>query len=200
MARSREFDERTVLRAAAGVFRRRGYAGASLQELTEATGLGKGSLYGAYGSKHGLYLAALDQYTGIRAPTTAAPALDETEPAIDVLHDYLTQVARASSDGSPSCMLTSATAELSNQDEEVARRVAEAFDALSSSLRPTIERAQSGGDIDPHADPQALADMVLAVARGIEALGHAGTSRDRLLAVADAAIDSLAATATATAA
>ncbi|CAA9536597.1 MAG: Transcriptional regulator, AcrR family [uncultured Solirubrobacteraceae bacterium] len=196
MARSREFDEQTVLRAAAGVFRRRGYAGASLQELTEATGLGKGSLYGAYGSKHGLYLAALDQYTGIRAPTTAASALDEDEPAIDVLRDYLSQIARASTDGSPSCMLTSATAELSNQDEEVAHRVADAFDALASSLRPTVERALSAGDIDPEADPQAVADMVLAIARGIEALGHAGTSRERLLAAADAAVDSLAATAT----
>lgn len=45
---------------AAAVFRRRGYASTSIDHLVEATGVHRGSLYGVFGSKHGLFLRVLD--------------------------------------------------------------------------------------------------------------------------------------------
>src|SRR4051812_16074564 len=168
MARPREFDELRVLRAAAGVFRRRGYAGASLQELTEATGLGKGSLYGAFGSKHGLYLAALDQYTDRNVGVTRQALAASDAPPVDELREYLDGIAAGSSDGSPSCLYTGATAELSGHDAPVAQRVHAAFDDISATLRATVERGQADGTIATGIGPQTAADLLLAVARGID--------------------------------
>ncbi|MDO8213586.1 TetR/AcrR family transcriptional regulator [Conexibacter sp. CPCC 206217] len=188
MARPREFDEQRVLRAAAGVFRRHGYAGASLQELTQATGLGKGSLYGAFGSKHGLYLAALDQYY----TPGEGQALDHSgAPAIEELRTYMADAAAGSSDGSPSCLLTSATAELSGRDDPVSQRVNAAFDDISAMLRARVVRGQTDGTIAAEVDPQTAADLLLAVARGIEVLGHAGIERERLVNAAEAAVAAL---------
>ena len=62
MARPRTFAEKDVIAAARDQFWSAGYAGTSLDDLTEATGLGRGSLYGAFGDKHELYLRALDDY------------------------------------------------------------------------------------------------------------------------------------------
>ena len=62
MARPRTFDESDVVAAARDEFWSRGYAATSVDDLTAATGLGKGSLYGAFGDKHSLYLRALDDY------------------------------------------------------------------------------------------------------------------------------------------
>ena len=62
MARPRKFDESDVIAAARDEFRDRGYAATSVDDLTAATGLGKGSLYGAFGDKHSIYLRALDDY------------------------------------------------------------------------------------------------------------------------------------------
>ena len=62
MARPRKFAEGDVVAAARDEFWTRGYAATSVDDLTAATGLGKGSLYGAFGDKHGLYLRALDDY------------------------------------------------------------------------------------------------------------------------------------------
>ena len=62
MARPRKFAEGEVVTAARDEFWTRGYAATSVDDLTAATGLGKGSLYGAFGDKHGLYLRALDDY------------------------------------------------------------------------------------------------------------------------------------------
>lgn len=61
MGRPRTFDETDAVDAAASVFRQRGYASTSVDHLVEATGVHRGSLYGVFGSKHGLFLRALDR-------------------------------------------------------------------------------------------------------------------------------------------
>ncbi len=62
MARPREFDIDKALDSAMGVFWRKGYEGASLQDLLEAMNIARGSLYKAFEDKRAIYLAALDRY------------------------------------------------------------------------------------------------------------------------------------------
>ena len=62
MPRPREFDEERVLDAVMATFWRRGYDGTSAQDLVDATGLGRGSLYNAYSNKEGLFERALQRY------------------------------------------------------------------------------------------------------------------------------------------
>src|SRR5271170_1004733 len=59
--RPREFDIDEAVESAILVFRLRGYHGTSVQDLTEGTGLARGSLYKAFHDKRTLFLAALDQ-------------------------------------------------------------------------------------------------------------------------------------------
>src|ERR1700677_4776435 len=61
--RPREFDIDEAVESAILVFRSRGYHGTSVQDLTEGTGLARGSLYKAFHDKRTLFLAALDHYT-----------------------------------------------------------------------------------------------------------------------------------------
>lgn len=60
MGRPRKFEEAAAVDAAVAVFRQRGYASTSVDHLVEATGVHRGSLYGVFGSKHGLFMRALD--------------------------------------------------------------------------------------------------------------------------------------------
>ena len=62
MARPREFDVDEALQAATEVFWDRGFEATSLADLMEATGLHKGSIYKAFGSKHEFFTRALTQY------------------------------------------------------------------------------------------------------------------------------------------
>ena len=62
MARPRAFDPDTALQDVMNVFWKKGYEGASLQDIEAATGLNKQSLYRAFGDKRAMYLAALDIY------------------------------------------------------------------------------------------------------------------------------------------
>jgi AcrR family transcriptional regulator len=65
MARPRQFDEERVLRAIRDQFWDAGYAATSLEDLVHVSGLGKDSLYAAFGDKHQLFLRALRSYTDV---------------------------------------------------------------------------------------------------------------------------------------
>ena len=84
MGRPRRFDEAGAVEAAAAVFRRGGYAAASIDHLVEATGMHRGSLYNVFGSKHGLFLRVLDD--------AGAPDADPVE-RLDVLMVALLELA-----------------------------------------------------------------------------------------------------------
>ena len=62
MPRPKSFDEDAVLDQAVELFWDRGYEGTSLADLEAHLGLGRQSLYNAFGDKHTLFLKALDRY------------------------------------------------------------------------------------------------------------------------------------------
>ncbi len=188
MARPRKFDEQAVLDAAQREFRSHGYAGTSLQDLMGATGLGKGSLYAAFGDKRGLYLRALDDYAR-RSVAGVGDALGRPG-AMEALREHLLAIARSSTAG-PSCLLASSTAELAGADADVGQRVGEAFRELEGFYASAVARAQDEGDIDADADADALGVLLLTVSRGLEALGHAGMPEASLVRAVEAAIAGL---------
>ena len=62
MPRAVEFDNAKVLESAMDLFWKKGYHATSMQDLTEATGLNRSSLYNTFGCKMQLYRTALTQY------------------------------------------------------------------------------------------------------------------------------------------
>src|SRR5580704_16729240 len=173
MARPREFDEEEVLRVARERFWSTGYAGTTMDAIAEATGLGKGSLYGAFGSKHELYLRVFDAYCTEIVNGVGRHLDGPDNEAFERLCAHVRSVAAstAADTARRGCLLAKGTAELSENDSVVAARSLRTFERLREALAADIKGAQRSGDIDPAADPRKLADLVLAVLRGIEALG-----------------------------
>ena len=63
MGRNKKFDQVKVISTISQTFIQYGYEGTSLDDLVKATGLLRGSLYASFGSKRGMFLAALEQAT-----------------------------------------------------------------------------------------------------------------------------------------
>ena len=59
MGRTTSFDHDVVMLQMSQVFARFGYAGTALDDLVAATGVLRGSLYRAFGSKQGMFIACL---------------------------------------------------------------------------------------------------------------------------------------------
>jgi AcrR family transcriptional regulator len=193
VARPREFDEAEVLLAARERFWSTGYAATTLDDVLAATGLGKGSLYGAFGDKHQLFLRVFDDYcTGVVDAVRASLEGPEAG-AYERLRSHVRAGANATADDTArrGCLLAKGTAELSGQDEAVADRASRTIEDLEGLLAACVQQAQRHGDIDASVDPHQIAGLLLAVLRGVEALGKAGKSRASLTSIAEAALAAL---------
>jgi TetR/AcrR family transcriptional repressor of nem operon len=190
MGRPRKFDEDEVLAAARRVFNETGFHGTSVDDLSRATGLSKGSLYGAFGDKDALFQRVLDDYCAGAEKDTMARLEGPEDEALDRLRSWL-RMPEGPMDRL-GCLLAKATAELSWENEAVAARSLATFEMLLDSCRRLIEQAQRAGDVDPAADAEVLGGLIVTTHRGIEALAKAGVDATRLNRIADAAIDNIA--------
>jgi TetR/AcrR family transcriptional repressor of nem operon len=187
MPRPRTFDESEVVAAARDEFWSRGYTATSVDDLTAATGLGKGSLYGAFGDKHGLFLRALDDYVGTALGEARAQLRDPRYSAYDRLIRHIRAQAKAiAADKSRrGCMMAKSAAELGATDETVEQTVARAYATWTAELVDCIKETQRDGAIDKKQNPQVLATTLLAFLRGQEALHKAGAKPAQIRAAAE---------------
>jgi TetR/AcrR family transcriptional regulator, transcriptional repressor for nem operon len=185
--RPREFDETDVVAAARDEFWSRGYAATSVDDLTTVTGLGKGSLYGAFGDKHGLFLRALDDYITSAIESVRGQLRDPGYSAFDRLTRHVRAQARAvAADASRrGCMMAKSAAELGATDDDVERTVERAYATWRGELVDCIKQAQRDGAVDDKTNPQALATTLLAFMRGLEALHKGGAKPAQIKSAAD---------------
>ncbi|MGW5924593.1 TetR/AcrR family transcriptional regulator [Nocardia fluminea] len=191
MPRPRAFDERQVLERAREQFWATGYAGTRMDDIAQVTGLGKGSLYGAFGDKGKLFHRVFDDWcTAVVEVAEGQLAGGPDADALARLSGYVHLMAAntASDTARRGCLLAKGTAELAQHDPTVAGRSAETMTALLTLLKTEISAAQRHGDIDSAADPERLAALLLTVVRGIEAVGKAGLAPETLRTIADTAL------------
>ncbi|MET9229920.1 TetR family transcriptional regulator [Lentzea sp. NPDC003310] len=111
MGRRRSFDVDEVVQAAAELFARRTYDGVSIDDLVKWVGVHRNSLYGVFGSKRGLYLAALRRHVDQEVrPDLARAARSGAAPTWDLL--LLAAVDRAPDDSEVAELVSSVFAEL----------------------------------------------------------------------------------------
>ncbi|MCX4460120.1 TetR/AcrR family transcriptional regulator (plasmid) [Streptomyces sp. NBC_01340] len=187
MGRPPGFDKDEVVQAVERQFRRTGYAGTSVDDIAKAAGLGRGSLYAAFGDKSSLYLRTLEAYCGRIEAAWAAVLEGPDDTALERLHAYLVKSARfvhEDPDGL-GCMVTGFVVEGVDHDPQAAARVQQALDRIESSLTGCVRAAQRHGDLDPAADAQGISHLLMAVNRGMEVLARAGSDTAALERVAD---------------
>jgi TetR/AcrR family transcriptional repressor of nem operon len=190
MPRPRNFDEDTVVAAARDRFWGGGYAATSVDDLTAATGLGKGSLYGAFGDKHALFVRALDGYCVDAIDRIEAQLRQPGVAAYDRLAGHVrAMVAGVVADTERrGCMLAKSSAELGATDADVDRVVGESLARWHGYLVECISEAQRDGRVRADADPEVLATMLLGLLRGFEALGKGGTEPAQIEAAGEQAL------------
>ncbi|MFD5388535.1 TetR/AcrR family transcriptional regulator [Streptomyces sp. NPDC127074] len=192
MARPRKFDEDRVILAVRDEFWDKGYAATSLEDLLRVSGLGKGSLYGAFGDKHNLFLRVLRDYDNANL-LILREHLESATRGIDLVREFVLSPA-ADPTGAVArrgCLLANSNAELATSTPEVAAEARRSYDAITAILTEALERARHEGDLAPDADPAETARTVLVAQLGLIALGRTGMDIDTLTAAAQSALTRL---------
>jgi len=183
--RPRSFDTDRVLGQVRNAFWRYGYSGTSMDQLSAATGLHKPSLYGAFGDKKRLYLAALDNYLAeIRANFAEAFAVPDLFDSLDAMTERAIDKFMRADEANGCFMMNTAMTEAA-EDPEISRVVREAMDSLDRAFVRRFERAIEVGQIPADSDARSLAMIMVANHYELSARARAGYSREELRALAD---------------
>ncbi|ASL47977.1 HTH-type transcriptional repressor ComR [Burkholderia sp. AD24] len=190
--RPREFDTNTVLASASQVFWNHGYHATSIDDLCKATGLLRGSLYGVFGDKHGIMLAALDHYAE-GSVARLAERLNAPIPAEEALRNALLHYARVACalTGERSCFITNTTLEMQPGDDELRTRVAAIQRRMATLLAASVIRGQASGAFNATLDEKAVGDFLLCIMQGLRVMGRVAHQEDALIKIVDVAMRAL---------
>lgn len=188
--RPREFDADVAIERAMDVFWSCGYHGTSLPDLLEATRLSRGSLYSAFGDKHGLFLRALDRYID-DALARLDLELDPKRKALDGLRACLEGYVERTSGarGRRGCLVVATAMELAAQDNEVALRIRRFFKGMERHFTAALTRAQAEGDLTGSVAPSVAARLLLCLLEGMRVVGKTGADRNASRAAVTTLID-----------
>jgi TetR/AcrR family transcriptional repressor of nem operon len=175
MVRPRRFESDDVEEAILGVFWSRGYARTSIDDLTAATDLLRGSLYAAYGSKEEMFRIAARRYV-----SHLGAALASDKRGLDGAQHILETVARLTvrDPGRRGCLILNAIPEAHGLSAETREEMHAALRSMQALFRARLREAQADAGTDLDVEP--LVAMLFAASVSIRVLGRAGHDR-RLL-------------------
>ncbi|WP_031404472.1 TetR/AcrR family transcriptional regulator [Thiomonas sp. FB-Cd] len=192
MPRTRKLSDETVLERAIGVFQHSGYAGTSLRDLTQATGLSTAALYHRFTDKDGLFVEALRRYAhdGLAERFVRLSAADDPLGAI---RDFLSELIAVSlaDPQHRGCLLINTAldgAKMSNAARDLVRaRLGE----VEAFFAERLERAVAAGMLERETDIAAEATALLGVVFAIRVLARLNPDPKRLQALVEHAMASL---------
>jgi TetR/AcrR family transcriptional repressor of nem operon len=174
MAGIKQFDRHEVLDRAMAVFWERGYEATSIQDLLEAMGINRGSLYATFGDKRQLFLAVLDHYAE-RVSTVMLAELREPDPRRAIAQMFAALLRRTSDPSWPrGCLNTNTALECPGSGDAITRTIAERLGQQESALYHVLHRAQVAGALHRGQDCRALARFFVGVAQGVNVVHKAG--------------------------
>lgn len=181
MARA-QFDRQQVIRDSTRLFWQQGFSGASMQQVVKATGLKPGSLYLAFGSKEGLYQAALEHYAS-QSQAAVRQLLDQAPTVGEGLCQLLLKMVEESG-GSDycSCFLVKSQLELAAAGGPLLKSVSGFLTEMEDLYADYL-----GRDYPPQQARQFAASLMMHIF-GIRVYGYLGRPRDTTVAAVKAGL------------
>ena len=184
----KQFDVEATLEKAGEAFWTQGYEATSMSDLLRVMGIQKGSFYNTYGSKHEVYLRALEQYastsqTKIRELIAGKGALESLRAHFEMIYEDC-----ISPNGHRGCMILNCALELAYQDRQAQAIVKQGLARHETLLRELIEAGQQTGEISQSLDSRATAKALMSFVMGMRVYSRSGSEPETIRTLADQAI------------
>ncbi len=183
MARPRQFDDDVVMNRVADLFTTHGFTGTSMSMLTEATGMGKQSLYNAFGDKEALYLQAVDfasarfgaSLQGVHRAATGRAMVDE-------FFSVLITACMSANPAENNCILSSGLLE-GIDGELVPDKLSTLWQGNQKFLVRLVQVGQRDGSIRKDLTSTELADVLMTLMSGLRVSARAIKQKTKLKTV-----------------
>jgi len=151
-----------ILDAAVETFHRNGFNATSVQDITEAAGVPKGSFYNHFKTKEDLAIDALDRYWQ-RVLGSLSILNEEHAPPLTRLKRYFRHLAGVARkhDYQIGCMIGNMSAELADHSPQVRARLAAELGAWTRAIEDCVTEAQLDGSLRDDIAASSIAAFLL---------------------------------------
>jgi len=192
MARHKEFDTEDVVGKAVEVFWSKGYGATSIQDLVDAMGINRGSIYATFGDRAGLFEAALEQYFPATLAQRMIAGAQHGDPRQQLEAFFDDLVAHATAPGGRrGCLITNTMNELCASDDKLAMVLGSRMRALENAFEAQIRHGQETGVFQPWKESRPLARSLVATVQGIQSVAKLAPGYETIRDIADVALAGL---------
>ncbi len=189
MARTKEFETADVVSKAVGVFWTKGFEATSIQDLVDAMGINRGSIYDTFGDKAGLFDAAIRQYQNEAPSQRLIDSAKSGEPRKEIELFFTSLRKRCSSPYG--CLVTNTITELSARDDKMAAFFKTSTQKMENAFYTLVKRGQKTGEITSSRKARPLSRSLLASAQGLVVLSKVKPGTKTLNDIANTALSLL---------
>ena len=167
-----------IAQTAAGLFNQRGFAGTSLGDILDATGLTKGALYNHYESKDAIALAAFDHTCDVlrqrfdRTLARSGTALERLLAVVDLLGSLYRHPG--------GCPIVNTAVEADDTHPALRDRAQRAMREWQDRIATCVRRGQEAGEVRADVDGPALASLMISCLEGALVLARLFGERSHL--------------------
>jgi TetR/AcrR family transcriptional repressor of nem operon len=181
MPKAKQFDETEVLKKAKDLFCEKGYNGTSMDDLVQATGLSRSSIYDTFGDKHGLFLKSLNHYRCSQQGDLEKQCAKTESPKkkIRAIFDYTIRDILADKDRK-GCLMINVSMELSAVDKEVAAAALSNMEEMEQIFSSLVKEGQAKGEISKKFTPKSLGRHLYSSLMGLRVTGMNRPDADAL--------------------
>ncbi|EIG58940.1 MULTISPECIES: TetR/AcrR family transcriptional regulator [unclassified Bradyrhizobium] len=189
--RPRAYEPDIALGKALDLFRTQGFAATSLDDLSEATGMNRPSLYGAFGDKRELYIKSYQRYRE-DARASMVEIFRQEMPVrrrLERIFASALNIYLSGETGPRGCFTVVTAASEAVGDPDIRAMVLDGLSELDKAFASCFRRAKEKGELPDSADPAVLAQLASATVHSIAIRSRARVSRKELEAIVKGAID-----------
>ena len=189
--RPRAYEPDVALGKALDLFRTQGFAATSLDDLSEATGMNRPSLYGAFGDKRELYIKSYQRYRD-DARASMREIFREEMPVrqrLERIFASALNIYLSGETGPRGCFTVVTAASEAVGDPDIRAMVLDGLTELDKAFANCFRRAKEKGELPENADPAVLAQLASATVHSIAIRSRARVPRKELEAIVTGAID-----------
>lgn len=181
MARLKAFNENEVIDKAVEIFWTKGYEATSIQDLVNAMGIQRGSLYATFGNKQQLFIKSLKRY-GLVVVKKLLEILESKPSAIESIELFFAQLVEhlLTAGELRSCLVTNSAIERGLRDAETKQQVLHLLNALEKGFYKTLLRAKANGELSTELDLKKLANYLTSSMQGLLVMGKICSDRSTL--------------------
>jgi len=181
MARPRKFNKDDVIDKAVKVFWAKGYEATSIQDLIDAMGIKRGSLYATFGNKQSLFLKSLNRYS-VTVVKKLLEILESNPSAIESIELFFSQLVEhlLTAGELRGCLVTNSAIERGLRDKETKQLVLKLLNALEDGFYKTLLRAKENNELSTELDLKMTANYLTSSMQGLLVMGKVCSERSVL--------------------